>query len=173
MPDSAHRYWRISPVTGQRVRADLPLAGVLSGYEGAGFDADNPQVSVSEQMLDYITVKFQPGDTSDGALWVLPIERHASWGFGGYFAARSIRSLRGTDGKPLGQRAGFYCALRIADSSRRMPNDTSRAENMGVLVPSSGTSLLRLLILVAGIGAVFGIHGAWRWHKGNVKRARR
>jgi hypothetical protein len=43
---------------------------------------------------------------------ILSIERVGSWGFGGYCLEGSYAVPVGRNGKPLGQRAGFYCAFR-------------------------------------------------------------
>jgi len=109
--DSLHRFSRVNPLTARRIPADIPLAGALSGYEHAGFTPDRPQVEVSAPDYDLV-VRFQPGWEFDAPMWDLPIERHGSWGFGGYFAESEYALPAGPDGKALGQRAGFYCAFR-------------------------------------------------------------
>jgi hypothetical protein len=109
--DSLHRFSRVSPLTTRRIPADIPLMGALSGYEHAGFTADRPQVEVSAPDY-YLVVRFQPGFEFDAPLWELPIQRQGSWGFGGYFAEAPIVLPVGKDGRALGQRAGFYCALK-------------------------------------------------------------
>ena len=110
--DSLHRFSRVNPLTKRRVPADIPLMGALSGYERAGFTPDRPQVEVAGPGYDLVVVRFQPEMVFDAPLWELPIQRHGSWGFAGYFAEASIVLPRGPDGRVLGQRAGFYCALK-------------------------------------------------------------
>jgi hypothetical protein len=110
--DSLHRFSRVNPLTKRRVPADIPLMGALSGFERAGFTPDRPQVEVAGPGYDWVVVRFQPEMVFDAPLWELPIQRHGDWGFGGYFAEASIVVPTGTDGGMLGQRAGFYCALK-------------------------------------------------------------
>jgi hypothetical protein len=109
--DSLHRFSRLSPFTQRRIPADIPLIGALSGYEHAGFTPDRPQVEVSAPDY-YLVVRFEPGFVFDAPLWELPIQRQGTWGFGGHFEEASIVLPTGTDGRMLGQRAGFYCALK-------------------------------------------------------------
>ena len=109
--DSLHRFSRFSPLTTRRLPADIPLVGALSGYEHAGFTPDRPQVEISAPDY-YLVVRFVSGYEFDAPIWELPIERRGSWGFGGYFAEADIVRPAGSDGKALGQRAGFYCAFK-------------------------------------------------------------
>jgi hypothetical protein len=111
--DSATRYSRVNPLTQQRMAVDRPIVGMLSGYEAKGFTADNPQIQVTGKRHDGISVVFDPRPTLDGSMWGFPIERRGSWGFGGYFSEGSYVVPVGLDGRPLGQRAGFYCAFRV------------------------------------------------------------
>lgn len=113
IPDSATRYSRINPLTRKRMAVDRPIVGMLNGYEDKGFTADNPQVELSGKSRDWISVYFDPRPTLDGSMWLFPIQRHGPWGFGGYFVEGSNVVPTGVDGKPLDQRAGFYCAFRI------------------------------------------------------------
>ena len=110
--DSLHRFSRLNPLTKRRVPADIPLAGALSGYEHAGFTPDRPQAEVTGPDYDHVVIVFQPEMVLDAPLWELPIQRIGNWGFGGYFAEGSIVVPVGVDGRVLGQRAGFYCALK-------------------------------------------------------------
>jgi hypothetical protein len=110
--DSAHAQWRRSPISQSLVRINRPIAGTMAGYEDKGFSADNPQVEVTSRTLDELTIRFGRGFVFDGPILLLPIERIGSWGFGGYFEGDGYIVFGGRDGKPLGPRAGYYCALR-------------------------------------------------------------
>jgi hypothetical protein len=111
--DSLHRYSSIDTLTGMKRAIDRPIVGVLAGYEKAGFTADEPQAYLRGRRWDWLTVVFelQPGDGS--TVWGLPLERHGAWGFGGYFKEGAYAVPVGVNGQPLGQRAGFYCAIRM------------------------------------------------------------
>jgi len=110
--DSTHRRWRRNPMTGKLVPANRPIVGILAGYEEKGFSPENPQVVVTSPALDYLTITFTLQPMFDGTLWEFPIQRLGSWGFGGFFYDAEYVVPAGVDGKPLDQRAGFYCAFR-------------------------------------------------------------
>ncbi|HEV7990792.1 MAG TPA: hypothetical protein VGP25_03160 [Gemmatimonadaceae bacterium] len=111
--DSLHRYSRYNDFRKRRDSTDRPLIGILVGYEKAGFTADRPQAQITGLRYDGLSVVFQPEIMLDGASWDLPIQRQGSWGFGGYFQERANVLPGGAHGESLGQRAGFYCALRV------------------------------------------------------------
>lgn len=110
--DSVHARWRRSIITQSLVRVNRPVAGMVAGNEEKGFTADNPQTEVTSRDLNELTIRFTPGIVLDGPIEFLPIARLGSWGFGGYFEDGAIVVPVGRDGKPLGQRAGYYCAFR-------------------------------------------------------------
>ena len=97
---------------GRNVAVYRPIVG-STGVDQRGFSAENPQVYVDSRSLNYLTIQFTPRPMLDGPIMILPIERLGPWGFGGYFREGSLFVPAGRDGKPLGQRAGFYCAFRL------------------------------------------------------------
>jgi hypothetical protein len=114
--DSLHRHSRVNLISRQRTPANQPIVGQLGGFEKAGFTPDLPQVTLNDRGLDYLTVVFSPNWMSDGdgaTIWSLPISKEGTWGFGGYFSEGAYTVPSDADGNPLGQRAGFHCAIRV------------------------------------------------------------
>ena len=96
--------------------ANQPIVSLLGGFEKAGFTRDLPQVTLNDRGLDYGTVVFSPNWMSDGygaTMWSLSISREGAWGFGGYFSEGAYTVPSDAHANPLGQRAGFYCAIRV------------------------------------------------------------
>ena len=97
---------------GTLIHVRTPVAGALGRSSGAGFPADYPQVEATSAGLDYLEVRVTRQTVLDGPGGSAPIQRLGPWGFGGDLVERSLILAEGLDGRPLGQRAGFYCALR-------------------------------------------------------------